>query len=302
MHRRNFIKIALPAAFAGSAFATKDKSKPVLSFGVIADPQYADVDPKGSRHYRNSIKKLTDAVNELNNHSLDFVVTLGDSIDRDFNSFETILPLYEKLKSPYRFILGNHDFDVADDDKAKVTKALKMKHPYYSETIDNWHFIYLDGNDISTYRQGKEHPKTEEARKVLNEHKRNKLPQAQSWNGAVGKAQLNWLKTELETAKKNKKYVIVFNHFPIFPINKGHNLWNDKELTDLLTAYPNVVAYLNGHNHQGHYAKHKSCHFINFKGMVETADTNAFGIVHCYTDKIEINGMGAEPNRNLAQQ
>ena len=92
----------------------------MFSFGVLADPQYADIDARGSRFYRNSLAKLKAAVAELNKHELEFVVTLGDTIDRNYASFDDILPLYKPLKAPSKFVLGNHDFDMADEDKGKV--------------------------------------------------------------------------------------------------------------------------------------------------------------------------------------
>ena len=60
MLRRNFLKITLPLAFAGKATATP-AIEPELTFGVIADPQYADAEPQWGRFYRNSLTKLADA-------------------------------------------------------------------------------------------------------------------------------------------------------------------------------------------------------------------------------------------------
>jgi hypothetical protein len=96
MKRREFFKITLPLAFAGSATAAPSET-PELIFGVIADPQYADAEPKWGRFYRNSLVKLEDAVAELNKLPLDFTVTLGDLIDRDLASFAPVMPIYAKL-------------------------------------------------------------------------------------------------------------------------------------------------------------------------------------------------------------
>lgn len=48
MKRRNFLKITLPLALAGKASAAP-ATEPDLTFGVIADPQYADADSKWGR-------------------------------------------------------------------------------------------------------------------------------------------------------------------------------------------------------------------------------------------------------------
>ena len=299
MQRRNFIKITLPLLASSRLLASDAKlKKPEVSFGVIADPQYADANTNGSRFYRNSIVKLPDAITELNKHALDFTVTLGDVIDRDFKNFDTMLAIYKKAKAPQTFVLGNHDFEVADEDKVNVVSKLGMENGYYTKTIGDWKFIYLDGNDVSTYRYPKDSEQTKSAKEKLSSLKK---PSAQSWNGSIGDEQLAWLKEQLGAAKKSNKRVIIFNHFPVFPVNNGHNLWNDDVIVELIAANKNVVAYMNGHNHQGNYGVHQGCHFINFKGMVEGESTTAFAIVKCFQDRIEIDGFGTEPDRDLGR-
>jgi len=298
MKRRQFLKISLPLVVMGDVRA-KSSDNPALSFGVIADPQYADQAARGTRYYRQSIQKLKNAMERLNQDSLDFVVTLGDVIDKNFASFDTMMPLYDTLKAPSRFVLGNHDFSVADEKKKDVMAAMKMPRSYYSELRHGWRLIYLDGTDISTFRYSKNDPRTISAQKVLQGFKKQKLRQAVPWNGGIGKEQMKWLKKELDTAKSAKERVIIFNHYPAYPSADGHNLWNAKEVVDLISSCDHVMAYMNGHNHKGNYAEHKGCHYVNFKGMVETENTNAYAIVKCFADRIEIDGLGSEPDRNL---
>jgi manganese-dependent ADP-ribose/CDP-alcohol diphosphatase len=298
MKRRNFIKITLPLFASNSLLAKNaDSGKPELTFGVIADPQYADADTRGTRFYRNSLAKLTSAVKELNQHSLEFTVTLGDVIDKNLKSFDDILPIYKTAKAPQTFVLGNHDFTVADEDKSKVLPKLGLEKAYYSQTVGNWHFIYLDGNAVSTYRYPKDSEQTKSAKKMRDSFK--KAPKA-PYSGWLGDTQVQWLNEELAKAAKANKRVIVFNHFPIFPTGDGYNLWNDSTLVDLLTSHKHVVAYMNGHKHSGNYAAHKGCHFINFKGMVETEKATPYAIVKCFADRIEIDGFGTEPDRKLS--
>lgn len=298
MKRRKFIKITLPLVVTGGLQANSEEA-PNLSFGVIADPQYADQPARGSRFYRKSIMKLKHAVEKLNQQPLDFVVTLGDVIDKEFVSFATIMPLYARLKAPHRLVLGNHDFAVADKEKSRVMKAMGMDRSYYSEVVNNWRFIYLDGTDVSMFRYSKSDDRTAAAQKMFHELKQKKVKQAVPWNGALGKVQMAWLKKELNAAKSAGQHVIVFNHYPACPEGDGHNLWNAKELVELLSAYPNVVAYMNGHNHKGNYAKYEGCHYVNFKGMVETENLSAFAVVHCFSNRIIIDGFEAEPDREL---
>ena len=65
---------------------------PHFSFGLIADVQYADDDnrPGIDRHYRASLPKLEEAINEFNRHDLAFVVHLGDLVDHDLRLDSTV--------------------------------------------------------------------------------------------------------------------------------------------------------------------------------------------------------------------
>ena len=66
-----------------------------------------------------------------------------------------------------------------------------------------------------------------------------------------------------------------------------------------MEAAGNVVAYFNGHHHAGDFAEKNGIYYVNFKGMVETVDTNAYSIIKVYSDRIEIDGYGREQDRVL---
>ena len=75
-------------------------SSPVFRFGVIADPQYAAIEPNLAldRYPANSLAKLEEAIAEFNRHDLAFVVTLGDIIDGLWESFDDVLPVNDTLR------------------------------------------------------------------------------------------------------------------------------------------------------------------------------------------------------------
>ena len=52
-----------------------------LRFGVITDTHYADREPSGTRHYRDSMLKMQEAIREFNRKNLDFIIELGDMKD-----------------------------------------------------------------------------------------------------------------------------------------------------------------------------------------------------------------------------
>lgn len=271
-----------------------------LRFGVIADPQYAEAPPnlKLGRYYANSLDKMRAAVASLNGEDLSFVVTLGDIIDRDGASFDRILPLYRGLRHETRFVLGNHDFDVAPDLRGRVPALLGMERPYYDSRRPGLRFVVLDGNDVSLFAPLPGDPRRALAETRLAEAKAAGLPQAQSWNGSLSDGQVAWLEGVLAAARTAGERVVVFCHYPVAPENP-HNLWDAGRLTGLLARQPHVVAYFNGHNHAGNYAQADGIHYVNLHGMVDTPDSSAFAVVEIAGDRMAIRGFGREPSRSL---
>jgi len=266
---------------------------PLFRFGAVADCQYCEATSK-NRKYSLSPKKLTACVEHYNQMELSFVVHLGDFIDRDFESFDKVVPIYNQLKAPHYHVLGNHDFEVADDKKALVPAKLGLKQRYYDFTRKGWRFIAIDGNDVSLYAWPKGDPRT----KAAAEYHKGLNPRPPTWNGAVGDQQLKWIESKLQAATKAKERVILFCHFPIYPKN-GHNLWNDKVLTGLLARYPCVAAYLNGHNHAGNYGQRDNIHYLTLKGMVDTEESS-YSVIEVYPDRLAVKGFGRESNRSLS--
>jgi predicted phosphodiesterase len=258
-------------------------AEPLFRFGAVADCQYCSATSL-VRKYNQSPKKLTACVAQYNKMNLAFVVHLGDFIDRDFESFDVVSPIFAKLKAPRYHVLGNHDFSVADDKKALVPKRMGLK---------SWRFIVIDGNDLSTYAYPKNDPRTKAATAF---HRRLKIG-TPIWNGGVGEKQLAWIESKLKAATKAKERVILFCHFPVYPENI-HNLWNHSAITELLAKYPCVAAYLNGHNHAGNYGEKNGIHYLTLKGMVDT-QKNSYGVMEVHADRLILKGFGRQENREM---
>ena len=96
--------------------------------------------------------------------------------------------------------------------------------------------------------------------------------------------------------------MILFNHFPIFPRGRGHNLWNDSELLETLKPFAGtIVAWVNGHNHAGAYAQRDGIHYLTLRGMLDTQD-NSYASIEAADDALNIAGFGREPDRKLTLQ
>ena len=269
------------------------KSNPEFSFAVITDCQYDRIEGTGIRKYSMSENKLRECVAHLNKMNLEFVIHLGDFIDKNFNNFDVVEPIYKQLTVPGYHVLGNHDFSVEDNKKSMVYHKLGMPSRYYDFAIKGWRFIVLDGNDISFHAW----PGKSKKYLIAEEYYKQNRINSPKWNGAIGKKQFSWLEVILKKTEKSGEKVVLFCHFPVFPSNT-HNLWNAHEMIDMIDQYPNVKMYVNGHNHAGHYGMHKGVHYLTLKGMVDTNET-AYSIFKISENTIEVSGYGREMNRIL---
>ncbi len=298
--RSLFAAVTLLTPLAGFTTPARAQGGKLFSFGVIADPQYAPVPPnlRNKRYYANSLWKMQDAIATLNGEELSFVVTLGDIIDRHWESFSHILPMYDTLRHRKAFVLGNHDFEVGADYLRSVVRTVGMPNAYYDFAGAGHRFVLIDGNDVTVFAPPAGDPRRALAAERLAALKARNAENAQPWNGSLGDAQIAWLKRTLDAARAANERVIVMGHYPVYPANI-HNMWDAERIVALLGEYPNVAAYFCGHNHAGNYGETNGQHFVNFCGMVDTPDTTAYSIVEVYPDRLAIRGFGRESNREL---
>lgn len=272
--------------------------KPVFSFGIIADVQYADADPAGTRYYRSSVTKLREALSSFRKDSVDFVITLGDLIDRDIKSYDPLLGIMESSGLKFYNVAGNHDYSVNKVHKRKLPSEYLKKPGYYSFSHNSFRFIFLNGNEISVYSTSNK-ARIKDAESLLDTLKKKGESNAVEWNGGLSMKQLAWLERQLSDATHKSEKVFILCHFPVFPENI-HNLLNYKEVLHILEKYHNIIAWFNGHNHAGNYGNTNSTHFVTLRGMVETEKQNSFARVDVYRNKIWITGSGREKSQILA--
>jgi len=274
----------------------EDKSDaPLLSFGLIADPQYCDCPPAGTRFYRASLRKLTEATGVFKQEKVSFIISLGDLIDRDFSSFAPVLAILKSAGITTWHCTGNHDYNVEGGFKSRIPVLQHEKRGYYSFSVENFRFIFLNGNEISTYASADKEAITQamaQIKKLTEEGAVNTF----EWNGGMSREQITWLDAQLKTASSGGEKALIFCHFPIAPENI-HNLLNCKDVLPVVENAGSAVAWFAGHNHEGNYTVSEGVHFITMKGMVETEAINTFSIVDVYPGRIEIKGYGNEISR-----
>lgn len=287
--RRQFLKSAgvgataiglcvLPSAAAEEAEA--------VTFGLATDVHYADADTKGSRYYRDSLKKLATAVEEFRRQKVAFVVELGDLInagpskEAELEYLKTACDVLKPLDVPKHFVLGNHCVDTLT--KAEFLKGCgrDAKPTYYSFDVKGYHFVVLDADfleDGTTYAAGN-------------------FRWTDSW---IPKEEQEWLKSDL--AKSKGRPTIVFVHQNLHDEKDVHGVKNAPEVRSILEASGDVIAVFQGHMHSGGLVNVGGIPYCTLRAMVEgpELENNAFAVVNVRGRTVEFNGFGQQPDRRL---
>ena len=278
---------------------------PRFRFGLVADVQYADKPSAGKRRYRESLESLARCVEDWREQPLAFALQLGDLIDGRETPGESaadlarVLALFSALPFPVHHVLGNHCLEVP---RAELYGELELEAPYSSFRRDGLRFVVLDALAVSVCGWPPDSEPYREARRWLDEHPRSDHPNAQTWNGALGKEQLAWLEAELAAAAAEGERALVFSHLPVLAAasSEYHLTWDHAAVVDVLLESDAVVAFFSGDDHGGGYAVREGVHFVTLQGMVEAdPEENAYAVVEVYADRLELRGTGTVPSRSL---
>lgn len=319
------------------------------------DDRIASYDPSKTRFYRGSLKQVDEAFKywEKPGSRVKFVLQLGDIID-GLNRYHggshlglrRTLEHFEQHSSiPTFHTVGNHElynFDRKElaslfyESVMKIDVPLEMFHPvkpvendsmsatpilYYKFCpVPNLKCISLDCFDVSVLGYNAQHPKYQEASKVLHSKHGHDVfddwdcdgplqgldVRFQQMNGAVGEEQLAWLGQELEESDELGQKVIVFGHVSLHPDSSDWSclLWNYEEVMNIFHQHKCVVAYFSGHTHASGYALDThGISYIAFTGILETPpNTSAFATVSYYEDRLEVHGHGLERSYSIPLQ
>lgn len=93
-------------------------------------------------------------------------------------------------------------------------------------------------------------------------------------------------------------------HLPVHPKSTDPIclLWNFEEVLAVIRSHSSVVCFMAGHDHNGgyHLDEDTGIHHVTFEGVIETPpDSNAFGILSVFEDRMELKGSGRVANRVL---
>mmetsp|Transcript_12187 Transcript_12187/g.17563 ORF Transcript_12187/g.17563 Transcript_12187/m.17563 type:complete len:409 (-) Transcript_12187:20-1246(-) len=310
-----------------------ETSKQLLTIGVLADIQHAPV-PDGAswkgqpRYYQYALEQARTAAQHFQDEQVSLLINLGDIIDGKcasvINGNKAIDSVLEALSvythGPILHTYGNHELYVLGREEIfhKLEIPFVTESPscelvgYYSFVESNIRFVVLDSYDIALMgRCPQTSVKRKEAEYWLSTNNPNYPSEENSpqglrglkqrfvaFNGAVGSAQLEWLRTTLRMAKSNKEKVIVLSHQPILPGSSSPLclIWNYNDVLQILRQYScTVMASFAGHAHRGGYARDRKSgiHFRVFESVLETPRPHTtYGFVDIHEDFIRVRGIG----------
>jgi manganese-dependent ADP-ribose/CDP-alcohol diphosphatase len=287
----------MPGRSSDTESVKSDQSQPLFAFGVFTDAHYCDCDPSETRFYRQSLSKLRQAVTFFRANRADFIINLGDLIEKDYQSYMPVMHILDSSSIKVYHVTGNHDYEVDHKFFKHLPQLEEYNSGYYSIIHQGFRFIFLNGNEISTYSTHNKKIISAAEDMIASLNKMGE-PNGKERNGGIGADQMVWLDDQLNQASAVNQKVFICCHYPVWPINE-HNLLNYKDVLSILEKHHNIIAWFNGHYHAGNYGNFNMTHFITFKAMIET-ETNSFSMVEVYRNKIWIKGEGREKSQILA--
>lgn len=280
--RRGILAAGAALAVRSAMGAATDET--MVTFAAIADPQYADRDDAMGRAYRQSLRKLQEAVKVLAGHRPAFAVMMGDLLDKwpsrqaAAAAAAEMHRAFEQAGCPCRYVLGNHDVDQLS--RQQFMKITGMPAGHYSFDCGGVHFVVLDGcyrKDFTPYEPGN-------------------FTWLDSW---LSPGQIEWLAGDLNKARGP---VVVFVHQRLDDDQTNYGIRNAPDARRVLEESRRVIAVFQGHYHKGDMRRIAGIPYITLRGMVEGAgmENTAYALVSiCADGTVRVRGFGKQPDYEL---
>ncbi len=255
-----------------------------ITIGVFADAHYADVERRNQRYYRESLPKVEECVRYFNSVKPDFVVHLGDLIDKgesvtaDLFCLRRIEREYAKFRGERHYVLGNHDLETLS--KEQFIANCAARKGYYSFDKGDFHFVNLDAcynEDGADYNAGN-------------------FDWTESYIPLVER---DWLEADLRGTEKK---TMVFVHQRLDDEDDPHVVKNARELREIMEGSGKVLAVFQGHDHGGAYKAINGIHYCTLPAVVRGSGlkNNAYALVKVRDDGyIMVKGFGKQRDREL---
>jgi predicted phosphodiesterase len=271
--RRDFLKTSgaflasglLTSTWAAEADAADSDVK--LRFGIVTDTHYADADPRGTRHYRESLAKLRECIDLVTEKKVRFLCELGDFKDQEeppkeestIRFLHDIEKVFREFRGSRYHVIGNHDLDSIS--KKQFLSVTQDDSTYYSFDVAGFHFIVLDACFDS---KGEDY-----------DHGRF------TWTDAnIAGTEMDWLADDLS---RTNYPTIAFIHQNLDG-EGDHFVKNADSVRKILEDSGKVCAVFQGHDHRGRYQTVDGIHYYTLKAVVEGSgeENNAYAVVEIH--------------------
>ncbi len=254
----------------------------LLRMGLVTDLHYADKDPGGTRHYRDSIQKFEECIQTFNAEDLDLAIELGDFVDAaeevetEIAYLKTLDKIYSKFKGDRHYVLGNHCVWTLTKEQFRDNSGAKATH--YSFDKNGVHIIILD----ACYR----------ADGVSYGHRNYEWTDTE-----IPLEEQEWLKDDLS---KTDLPTVAFTHQRI-DVSNHYGIKSGPEVRKILEDSGKVLAVFQGHNHINEHNEIGGIHYVTLAALIEGSgqENNAYSILDVYPDRLEVTGFRNQSGYSL---
>lgn len=254
-NRRQFLQsvgagllVCSSTAFAAESSDIEDDLVYLLNDTHIGEKQPAD-SPVPS-HLRLVVEELVQRERKPGAVMINGDLALKDGQPGDYRHLARLLEPLRKANIDLHLTLGNHDhrevfYEILQEERPEAPPVASRHLAIVETRLAN--FFLLDS-----------------------------LHETMVTPGTLGEEQRKWLAEALD-ARPDKAAILVTHHNPRLggePVHYPGGLTDSQELWKLLTARPQVKAYVHGHIHDRGYFEHKGIAILNLPATSYVADRN----------------------------
>lgn len=289
--RRAFIKqnalylvpSLLPSLVKTPSLVAHENNENAIRIGLITDSHFADKNAAGSRHYRDSLFKIRQAVTQFNNSRIPIAIELGDFIDAadtaetELQYLHTINKAFQKFNGKRHYVLGNHC--VWTLSKKHFLSKCEQNKSFYSFDHHGIHFIILDAcfrSDAIPYGE-KNYDWTD-----------TEIPSNEQ----------DWLTEDL----KSTPYPTVCFVHQRLDVSNAYGVKSAPQIRRILEQSGKVLAVFQGHNHINEHHNIAGIHYCTLAAMVEGAgaSNNAYSLLTIFENGlIKVTGFHQQEDYTL---
>ncbi len=258
-------------ALLGQVPVASASSDVIFSFGLMTDIHYNDIPelPERPRYFRTSLINAGKAVEIFNAEGVDFIVSLGDSIDgvtraQDQIDLARLDEVFTGFEGDLHYVIGNHDLrNLTREEYLYITSGVGESANYYFD-MEGFRFIVIDANWAPNY--------------------------------TIHSAVVAWLEetiieAALVDAEEKGLKAVVFVHQWLYNPNISRQIQNAEQVREIFERVGNVFAVFQGHVHRGGSWYINGIYYWGVQAMVNYQDPT-FVILRVYEDGIDIEGYG----------